>query len=157
MNSKQVKQLLEQYYKGKTSLEEEQSLSNYFQKEKVPEEFLADKIQFQFYHNANKEVTAKDYIKALPYQPTKTAILTPFIKRIVGIAASFLIIVGGIYFLNQINKKNELAAQQLEQSKQAYAETKKALLLVSEKLNKGTQELHKISKIDQIKQSIIQQ
>lgn len=157
MNLKQVKQLLEQYYEGETSLQEEKALVQFFQSDEVPEELKIDQAQFLFYEAAQKETTHNNYTYAS--QVSKGVLLRPkFLRIAIGIAASFLLISGSFYFLKQQgDASNTLTAEELIQSKQAYAETRKALLLISEKLNKGANELNKISKFNEVHNSIIQQ
>lgn len=147
MNLKQIKELLQKYYAGETSLEEEKLLVDYFEKGSNSEYLKAEQIQFRFYQNARKESTDKIYqINTKPNRP-KVISLNPILKTIAGIAAIVVLIFSGVYFLNQEQSEDEA-------SRLAYLKTKKALLLVSTKLNKGTKNLHQISKLNKVQDII---
>lgn len=147
MNLERIKQLLQKYYAGETSLEEEKRLIEYFEKEPSSENLKAERMQFRFYQNARKEKTKRVYEVNTKENKPKVITLNPILKSIVGIAAIVVLVFSGIYFLNQ--EKSEEEASRL-----AYLETKKALLLVSEKLNKGTKDLHQISKLNKVQDII---
>lgn len=48
MELNEIKKLLENYYEGSASLQEEQQLRNYFQNNEVPDELSADKELFAY-------------------------------------------------------------------------------------------------------------
>ncbi|CAN0298825.1 unnamed protein product, partial [Chrysoparadoxa australica] len=65
-----------------------------------------------------------------------------------GLAASLLLFIGLQFYVNQ---QMQAPSQDAEL---AYLETKKALLLISEKLNKGTEDLDELSRLNEAQELI---
>ena len=155
MDSTRVRQLLEKYYEGQTSFEEENQLKSYFEGD-VPAEFEVDKELFAGLANDknasmlnslvdNQEETGKG----------KTVDLHKRLRWTLRIAA-VLVLAFTIYMANHnsvepvmVEEKQTEMEDTYENPELAYLETKKALLYLSAQLNKGTDELKNISKINQ--------
>lgn len=155
-----IKKLLEAFYDGTTSLEEEQILKQYFSDENVPEELLIDDKIFvelfscQYESDLSSleqkidilidrlEDEENNKIHPLPVA-SKPAIHW---RWFVGVAASvFIILSAGIYFHNQSNDRI-MIEDTYSNAEDAYVETQKALLLVSGKLNKGFEQMESAQK-----------
>ena len=54
MNFRQIETLLEQYFSGETSLEDEKVLKEFFKGEDIPPHLQSLKTQFEFYSNESK-------------------------------------------------------------------------------------------------------
>jgi hypothetical protein len=52
MNAREINNLLEKYYDGRCSDEEEQILRKYFRETDVPQEFEAEKEMFRYYDSS---------------------------------------------------------------------------------------------------------
>jgi len=145
-----VKKLLDAFYDGTTSLDEEKILRQYFSGKDVPEELEVEQKIFCELFSAQGgydfssleqkldslieqlEDKEKSHIQSFP--PKLKSIINW--KWITSVAASVLIILcTGIYFYNQNNTHKMIDTY--SNPKEAYAETQKALTLVSSKLNKG--------------------
>lgn len=148
-----VKKLLEKYNKGETSLAEERQISNFFLKEDVPSDLQTEKNRFTFFHLAQQEHTNKDF--SIPFGPDKefkTSGRVLSMKRyysvITGLAASLLLFIGLHVYMNPQNQAIS------ENPELAYLQTKKALLLISEKLNKGTEDLNQLARLNEAQELI---
>jgi hypothetical protein len=153
MNEKELRRLLEKYYSGESTEEEEAGLREYFTGENVLSGFEAEKEIFTYYTNSQEvpEPSSgfEDRILAgIDSVENKEAKFTISWYRIplLGAAASILILVGFYFFTGQ---KNELQ-DTYSDSKQAYAETMKILLDVSAKMNKATLALEPVAKINEM-------
>ncbi len=146
-NLKNIKQLLEKFYDGQTSLEEEVHLKEYFAGDSIPEELLEDKELFVSMGAADREVSIPgdlntkliDTINAAERKETR-------VKRInlysfSGLAAGLLIILAVYFAFLRESPADVMAQYTIQDEELAYQEAKKALNFVSAKLNKGTAEL----------------
>jgi len=152
---RQIEALIEKYYSGETSLEEERKLQWFFQTQPVPERLKPEAEMFQYYYLRKNESPAGDLNKKLGDlidQQSQKRVLFGSAKSfywISGIAASILILVGLFIGFNTSWFNNQQAYQDtFEDPQLAYLETKKVLLMVSDKLNQGTRNLQNLTKLD---------
>lgn len=156
MKEELLKTLLEKYYKGDTSVEEEKSLKEYFSGDEVLPGYEAEKEVFRLY-SASGEISAPD--DELEYR-IKSAIdeldgnkapRAHFIRRytVMSIAAALLILVASYFMLKHRAEPEDTFSD----PRLAYAETMKILNEVSVKLNKGTSGLKNVSKIERAAKS----
>jgi hypothetical protein len=153
---KKIEELLEKYYNGDTSLEEERKLQWYFQTHDVPLHLRSDAELFRSNYRRSTEEDAPELTeklaKLLDKQDKKSRFLIPArsLRWISGVAASIIILLSlWIGFGRDSFHKHTKFADTYNDPKIAYQETMKALLLVSEKLNAGTQELQQLKKYNQ--------
>jgi hypothetical protein len=141
MEIQEVKKLLEKYYEGFTSMEEEARLSAYFKQENIPDHLIAEKEMFLFYatekgeeYPADLSDEIKEMIGRLENKPNSgSKQFSKYLYWISGVAASLLLIISSYFFL-----KSPALEDTYDNPELAYQETKKVLLYVSSKLNKGT-------------------
>jgi hypothetical protein len=94
---KQIEELLERFFEGETSNEEEQILYQYFRQKDIPEHLCSYKSVFAYFEaGITKEFEQPAPITALPQRKSRRMIWT-------GIAASFLILITSGLFLIQKN------------------------------------------------------
>ena len=157
-NLKQIEELLEKYYNGETSLEEERKLHWYFQTHEIPMHLRPDAEIFRYHYKQSREEVAPELSeklsKLIDEQERRSRFIIPVrtIRWISGIAASILIILSlWIGIGRDIIRERHPGgfADTFDDPQLAYLETKKALLLVSEKLNTGTKELRHLNKYNQ--------
>jgi len=157
-NLKHIEELLEKYYNGETNLEEERKLHWYFQTHEIPNHLKPDEEIFRYHYKQTTEEASPDLTeklsKLIDEEGRKSRFILPVrtIRMISGIAASVLILLAlwigiGRDFMQQRNLGK--FADTYDDPQLAYVETKKALLLVSEKLNAGTKELQYLKKYNQ--------
>ena len=162
MDTVRVQQLLDKYYQGQTSLKEEKLLIEYFKGDESSE-FKTDKEIFlslmEEKDASNPQFNVNEMLDGLideQDKPKKGKILKPgtmgWFYRVAAVIALAL----SVYLANQYLITTDIAKEEQTEMKDtyenpqlAYLETKKALLYVSAQLNKGTEELENIKKINQ--------
>jgi len=151
MDYNHIKKLLNKYWEGETELHEEQELKEYFNSGNIAED-LKEFQPFFVYLEEEKKSTSKQDFATLFATPTNTKTLsaqrnqnTPvriLVLKWSAVAASILLLiaVGLQYNYSTVTNKTEdpkLIADTYKNPDQAYQEAKAALLLISNKLNKG--------------------
>ena len=155
MELRSVEELLKKYYDGDTSLEEERQLKMFFNGTDVPVELLKEQMQFSFFVVAAKETTGADFDKTFFAVATehKRLSIRPQMRvsrMAAGIAACIFIAIG-MYMTHTGNAgKTAIDARSLL----AYEQAKHTLLSISVHLNKGSEKLTRISKLNEIEQHI---
>ncbi|QED37230.1 hypothetical protein FK178_05675 [Antarcticibacterium arcticum] len=142
MELTEIKVLLEKYKEGNTSLEEEKLLQKYFTSGNVPDHLKEYETLFSFTLNARKQTYSKD------------AVLSKKRKGFAwwGIAASILIAIGIFTAVNNTGPEldqNNLGT--IEDPEEAYLKARETLLLVSQALNTGTEEMTYVTEFDKAK------
>ena len=162
MNLKEIEVLLKKFYDGESSLEEERCLRQYFNQETIPGYLMSHRQQFLYYQLAGEIIPPNLKSEAGLFQliekqkdHRKNINKRRIYYLVSGIAASLLIFIG-VYFQYIANdKKSEYEIENTyEDPEKAYAEAKKALLLVSEKFNAGVQDFNKFSTFSQYQELI---
>ncbi len=149
-----IQALLEKYYQGKSSLEEESYLKEFMLNNEVPAPMKADQ---EFFRNI-RGLDHPDYLNEKRIEGKLDFLISEKDRRVKSrrnvflavsaLAASFLILFG-IYLKFTPGPSVEPGMTQhlqdtYEYPVMAYTGTKEALLFVSGKLNKGTEELENI-------------
>jgi hypothetical protein len=154
MNTMEIRKLLEKYYRGESSLQEEIILRQYFEAENIPEEFAAEKTIFRHYSQSIEVPEPSSgfeerIISALDSEEAKSK---PFrikmipLIRYSSIAAGLLLLVGSYFFLSRkIEHRDTFSNPEI-----AYAETVRILFDVSSQFNHGTQQLNRMKKIEDV-------
>jgi hypothetical protein len=128
----QIEKLLEKYWAAKTSLFEERELRNYFILH--PEHTNAHTAYFLMLQEESE-------IEALVRpNPIEAVVIRPMWKRFASVAAAIAFVaIAGFLIQNQLsqNKASDQSAEVYtkEETDEAYAQAKQALLLVSRKMN----------------------
>ena len=159
MNTKEIKQLLEKYYNGESSIDEELILKDFFSREIVPDELEIEKDIFIYYSESSaihlpSEGFGTRIINAIDdYEKNHAGFRWSRIYRTVtGIAAGILILAGSYFFFTYRSEP----ADTFSDPEIAYNEAMKILYVVSSRLNNGTRELEKVGMMqDAVNESII--
>jgi hypothetical protein len=152
MNTEELKKLLEKYYEGKTSEAEEFTLREFISNNNIPVGYETEKEIFGFYSGLEKVPE--------PSPDFEEKIMTVLDKNISGLwslkrrrlvlslfnAAAVVLILTGSYFFF-IHKSEP--GDTFSDPELAYAETLKILYTVSSRLNKGTQTLKPLCKMNE--------
>ena len=159
MDLKKIKTLLEKYYNGETTLDEENLLRDYFVGDQVDDELIAERDPFlyQMYEISNQdniEDFSDEIWKNIQNQninkKLKNNNLTYILLRI---AASIIIIVGFMVLLKDNHqmgiKKNIQFTDTYNNPEIAYKQAKETLLYVSAMLNHGTNYLEPVEKLNE--------
>jgi hypothetical protein len=153
MEENKIREVLERYWEGETSLEEEKELRSYFASSQVADEYASYIPLFVFFdEERHKEMST--HIK-LPIDVKKGKVIN--IKWLINIAASIVIFIAMFFINKNLNRENvhQYAYHDTYQTpEEAYLEVKQALLFVSVKMNKGvstiSQSLEKMEPLDKI-------
>jgi len=139
MNYNSIKELLEKFYSGETSLEEEATLKRFFAEEIVPERLRADQELFRSLTALEEEsILDEDFDKAVLAQmefKSHKWRRREWIYTLSSLAAAAIIVISlwiGGTFSHQQQLPGTVNSPQV-----AYEQTKKALMEVSANLNKG--------------------
>ena len=147
MESDKIEKLLEKYFEATTTVAEEETLRVYFSKEGVATHLEQYAPMFQYFSGAKEE----KFTKQVPLDSIATA--SPkrkFNYKWLSVAAVGLLMFG-IYFgngyLNQVDEDRKAAEF-------AYNETKKAMNLLAQNFNRGTEKVAYLNQFEVTKQKI---
>jgi hypothetical protein len=153
MNEVELKRLIEKYYNGESTEQEENILKDYFRKGNIPEGYEAEKLIFSYYTDSAEipgpSIDFESRIMAgidASGRNIGSQKLKRYLLPVLSVAAGLLILVGS-YFL--IVKKAE-TGDTFTDPKLAYAETIKILRDVSSQLNHGARVLEPVAKINEM-------
>lgn len=157
-SSSNIKELLEKYFEGETSVAEERQLKTYFNNGKVAEEFLPYQDLFQYFKVA-KQVSFQGETASL--EGVKVRTLTPRNKVLtwLSIAASIALVIG-LWFYYPSSQEDAKVAEidwsqyEPDDPEEALEYTIAAMKLLSSKLNggakKAAKELDRIADIEEV-------
>jgi len=152
----EIRKLLDRFYIGETTLEEEKILQEYFTSASVPEELMPDRDLLRSLGNAGESVAVPEGLnqKILDGidQQEKKVVRTRRISvfSLSGLAAGLLVVIALYVGYFRPNQSSLLAANQMTDTyvdpQDAYEEARRTLAFVSAKLNTGTSELGHVKK-----------
>ncbi|TLV02284.1 HEAT repeat domain-containing protein [Dyadobacter luticola] len=155
-----IEKLLEKYYEGETTIEEEKVLKNFFQNEVVPEHLKTHGAQFGYFVSARNELPSLTFNSQLAnlLEPPKQAPIRRFGSWLVRIAAGLaLLIVGftGGLLLQQRKDQGDIAF--LPKSKDEVSHQAIKSVLAFEKVSEtsaseriqAVNQSYKLSEVDQ--------
>lgn len=135
MELDRIEKLLEKYFEAETTEAEEQVLRDYFTGGSVAEHLKEYSVMFSYFSKAKEE----RFTKQVPLKPRVN-----YYKWIS--VAALAVLVFGIYF----GKQN----QDQKEAEYAYQQTKKALGLLAQNLDRGTQKVAYLNEFQETKQKI---
>ncbi len=148
MDYNKIRALLELYWEGETSLEEEETLRHFFvtHTQALPEDLREAAPLFRYFQaEKEQELPAWETPKVVPMNKRK-----PW-QHWMKYAAMLLMLAGTGYSVQQFYVRlHELSATSWQQDTyqdpvKAYEEAQKALQLLSKNLNKGTAQMEKLA------------
>ena len=162
MELSRIKILVDKYFDGLTSLEEEQELARYFaQAEDIPEEYQAVKMMLGAFDALSKE-TPKSDVK-VDVKAKRNNIFRPKIKWVAGVAAAVVTLIGVAITLTPSGETINVPAEptpayvcyvngvKVEDDKLAYAEASRILGNVSEDVQLAMAEVNRLTHYTLIK------
>ncbi|PIF01319.1 MAG: hypothetical protein CR994_01830 [Maribacter sp.] len=135
MELKKIEELLEKYLDANTSIAEEKELRSYFSQENAPAHLKQYAPMFQYLSTAKEE----RYTKELSFRNKGSN------YKWLSIAAMVVLFLG-IYFGNEYQEKKE--------AEYAFNETMKALTLLADNFNKGTEKIAYLKEFENTTQKI---
>ena len=159
MNSEEIKHLLQKYFDGDTTLEEEISLKNFFSGGDIPEELNVEKEIFKYFilsaeipePSADFEEKIFSAIGSDDGNTVQSGRRRRLYMTLTGAAAGLLILAASYFFFTGGPEPRDTYSD----PELAYAETMKILIDVSARLNKGTESLAQLNALkDETRKSI---
>lgn len=154
MEIKRIEFLLQKFYSGESTIEEEKELKDFFTTNDVPRHLWAEQEMFTYYNVGGKdEIPDKELenkiintIKVAEQEGVKQFTNRRKILYMVSSAAAVvaLLIVAYFAFIFDTSMQDTYDNPEI-----AYMQTKETLLFVSAKLNKGTKDIYAIGKLDE--------
>lgn len=137
-----IKELLQKYFEGETSIQEEKKLKSYFTSKNIAPELMQYQYMFGYFSEEQQTETQKEFV--LKQKNT---------KKWLWMVASVLIVAGiGLTLLKQPKNSENLGT--FDNPEIAFEETQKALQLVAENLNRGKQKIEYIQEYENTKNFI---
>lgn len=136
MESVRIERLLEKYFEAATTAAEEQELREYFAGEAVAPHLSAYAPMFSYFAQAKSE----RFTRQVPLKPRRT-----IVYQWISVAAVAVLMLG-LYLGNQYREQRE--------AEYAYHQTRKALGLIAQNLERGTEKVARISEFEEAKQKI---
>ena len=145
MELNKIETLLEKYFEGQTSIDEEQELGAYFSSSDVAQHLKQYQNLFNYFSTSRSEESQKEF--KIKTKKTKVFWLS------VAASASILIGTGAIIYSNTTNNaSNDLGT--FENPEVAFKETQKALHLLSKNVNVGIESVSYINEFQDSKNLI---
>lgn len=153
MKEEELNRLIEKYYNGESTEEEESALRNYFRGNDIPEGYEAEKEIFSYYADSGEiPEPSHDFeaqiLAAIDASERKrgTQKLKRYLLPLLSAAAGLMILAGSyFFFIYKAGDHDTFADPEI-----AYTETIKILRDVSFKLNKGVQVLEPVGMINEV-------
>ena len=152
-----VREMLERFYLGETTLEEERWLKDYLSSNTVPEELLADQELFNAFDGKEESISIPRDLNAKILDNIDREEKRQLTARRIsfyslsGLAAGLLALIAVYVFYVRNDKPLLMAGQEVtdtyDDPMDAYKEAKKTLAYVSAKLNDGTSEIKYIQQV----------
>lgn len=144
MELDKIENLLAKYLEAETTLAEEEALKNYFTQAKVAEHLEEYAMMFEYFGDAKKE----QFTKPVLLKEKKSNFNWQAI-------AATAVLLFGIYFgITKYSNTNQLSEQEIIVAKTAEKELKKALVLLGENFNRGTEKVDYLNEFEETKHKI---
>lgn len=165
METKDIKQLLEEFYAGTTTSEQEKYLHDFFQQKNIPVELETEKnIFLKIYEGLSKSQSDQDIPEGFNNRieglienlanNEKRAKRATILRWTIGAAASIALLVGIAGYWNNNPKTliGNASTQQDERVWEAYMEAQDMILYVAQEMNAGSEPINEVnSQINEIK------
>jgi hypothetical protein len=158
MNTEEVEKLLEKYYEGETSLDEEKSLREFFSTGDVPAHLAEHQPLFRFFSSEAELSLAEgkqeeSLIRRIGRYTAEASLDHPHPgkKRLYyfsGIAAGMLLLLSLVFLIRSELKHRPAGIQGNMNPELAYMQTRQAILMVSVGLNTGVDAAQRLNALD---------
>ncbi|RLD19620.1 MAG: hypothetical protein DRI71_11550 [Bacteroidetes bacterium] len=163
MDLEKVKILLERYWNCASTIKEEEELKAFFNSNEVPEDLVESASLFKYYQ-AQRQATLDtkfdtEIVEKIKQQqsPVIRKLNTGF-QNYMRVAAVILVVLAASFVFRTEFWQDEpppmLLVDTYKTPEEAYAETKKAFMLIAEKMNSGRKQVEKISILNQAENKI---
>jgi hypothetical protein len=135
MELDRIEKVLEKYFEAATTAAEEQELRDYFAGDEVAPHLEAYSSMFTYFSEAKTE----RFSKQVPLQPRRNHF------KWISVAAVAVLMLG-LFFGNQYREQRE--------AEYAYQQTRKALGLIAQNLDRGTEKVARLSEFEETTRKI---
>jgi len=139
MELHKIKQQLDKYFEGQTSLQEERELKHYFSSPNVASELLPYRNTFVYFSQEKTTESGKKFVLPKASNPQKW----------LSIAASVVVLLSIGFFMQQTEDLGTFDDPEI-----AFMETQKSLHLIAENLNKGKEKAYLLQEYENTKNKI---
>jgi len=150
MDKQTINAFLEKYWAGESSLEEEQSLREYFSAGNIETEHKEAAVLFGVF-NTERDIVAdkavKDLLPQIPSTPKAKIRHFTWTRIAASVMLIFTMLAGWNYFTAPQNNQTA-AVEEISDPEEAYRVTMEALAYLSNKYDKGAKPLQTLKKVD---------
>ncbi len=165
MDYNRIDILLKKYWEGETSLEEEKELREFFATHEGDARWAHEAALFRYFGQSASEERLGEFFDhrildeiSRESRRSGQGNVRQLWFNIGKVAAVITVLVAAVYFSVQDYRDNQVAIQKelgtYEDPKKAYEETKKALLLISQSMGKGTAQAQKVSVFHEAQETV---
>lgn len=160
MDSNKINELLKKYWECETSLEEEQSLREYFKGQNIPEELKETAALFRYFEENKKksinDITFDKVVVERVNVPLKKGKSVSLVYNAMRIAAGIAVVMVATWFIRTEVRKSTPAdvVDTYDDPKLAFEETKKALMMISKSFGTAEQQAKKINMFNEAQEEI---
>lgn len=155
MNTNEIEILLDKYFDGISTTDEEKILKRYFSSDEVAPHLAEYRAMFGYFESEKQRRLNDDFDSEIMRQIADAPVV-PFYRTsrfwyyFTGVAASLLFILALLFESQQTGNNQNLAGTDYtsEETRQAYEQTRIALAYVSEKYARGTEPLSEMTKLE---------
>ncbi|HTE31544.1 MAG TPA: hypothetical protein VK666_14280 [Chryseolinea sp.] len=161
MDSDNLQKILQRYWSGDTTLEEEAQLREYFNGNNVPEELKETAALFRYFRE-NKKKSLSDIsfdrvvIDKIHSHPVKRGKVVGLLYNATRIAAGVAVVMVATWFIrNEVRKTTpQDVVDTYDDPKLAFEETKKALMMISKSFGTAQSQTKKINMFNEAQEEI---
>lgn len=160
MDYREVRELLEKYWQGESTLVEEKQLRDFFSlhKEDLPPDLQQVAELFHFYEEEAAQRMGDISLPDTDHLQAKRNSKITGLKRYWKYAAIFILLSGSMLWYqsatHQSKNTNSVAANTYEDPEKAFEVTQKALQILAANLNKGKEGMQKIAFFHEAEQKV---
>lgn len=160
MDYREVRELLEKYWQGESTLQEEKQLKDFFSlhKENLPTDLQQVAELFNFYEVEASQSMGDISLPGTDHLKVKRNSKTIRLKRYWKYAAIFILLLGSVLWYqsttHQSQNNNVVAKNTYEDPEKAFEATQKALQILAANLNKGKEGMQKIALFHEAEQKV---
>lgn len=160
MDSSKLQQLLQKYWSGETTLEEEHVLREYFQQGEAPEELRDVAAMFRYFDrtkkNALNDITFDRAVMDKVSGKAKEGKGRNLVFNSMRIAAGVVVVMTATWFIrNEIRQSTpQEVIDTYDDPKLAFEETKKALMMISKSFGTAEEQAKKINLFNEAQEEI---
>jgi len=159
MEFKDFELLLDKYFEGNSTLEEEKQIREFFRTNSdLPEKLVETKAMFEFFQNESEKQTELPLIQIANWKSVKSANKRKIYYLISGIAASLLLLISILTYTDNSEEQKVYAyinGKPIMNEQVAKMEAKRALLLVSSNFNQGAENLNHLSTFSKAEELVV--